>query len=81
MILIMIMNNFNRQTSSGKVFAIFLKISGANLLIRSEYSPISQRIEARAVEIVTLSIIRTICLIMSPCCVVYWEEENNPINY
>ena len=55
-------------TSSGKDLAIFRRTSGANLLIRSEYSPINQRMEARAVGTVTLSTMRTIRLIISPYC-------------
>ena len=62
-------NKFEKKrTSSGNALAIFLKTSGANLLIRSEYSPISQRIDARAVGTVILSTIRTICLIISLYC-------------
>ena len=60
--------NSTEQTSSGNVLAIFLNTSGANLLTRSEYSPINQRIDARAAGTVTLSTIRTICLIISLYC-------------
>lgn len=68
-------------TSSGNDFAIFLNTSGANLLIRSEYSPINQRIEARAVGTVTLSTIRTIRLIISLYSDGYSREKSLKIHF
>lgn len=67
----------NQRTSSGNVLAIFLNTSGANLLTRSEYSPINQRIDARAAGTVTLSTIRTICLIISLYCSGYSTKQSN----